>query len=144
MLFNGEAGIIKTADDTNITISFTSGDACDTCGLKVICAPGKQSERNLILPNSGLFDIGQRIQVEERGNLELHLALIQFGLPMLLFLAGLGLGYALPQAWMPKELMSFMVALLGLGVSFFAARQMVQKITDVIPGKYLQIVPLTD
>ena len=144
MLFNGEAGIVSAVNAKNITISFTSGDACDTCGLKVVCAPGKQSGGSLILPNSDHFDLGQRIQVEEKSNLELHLALIQFGLPMLLFLIGLGLGYALPQSWMPKELMSFLIALLGLGISFFAARQMVQKITDVIPEKYLRVVPLTD
>ncbi len=140
MLFNGEAGIIQALNDTSITIAFSSGDACDTCGLKVVCAPGKQSERSLTLPNPGHVSLGQKIQVEELSNLELHLALIQFGLPMLAFLVGLFLGYLVPQGFIPRELAAFLIALLGLGISFFGARYLVQKIVDVVPEKYLRIV----
>ncbi len=144
MLFNGETGMIKSQNDKQITIAFSRKDACDTCGLKVVCAPGKQSERTLLLPNSGQFSVGQKIQIEELSNLELHLALIQFGLPMLAFLLGLGFGYIIPQSFLAKELMAFGVALLGMGISFFAARRMIQKITDLIPQKYLRVVAITD
>jgi len=144
MLFNGETGVIQAIDNKQLTISFTIGDACDTCGLKVVCAPGKTSDRQLILPNPGNFSVGQKIQVEELSNLELHLALIQFGLPMIAFLAGLGVGFILPQNMIAKELMAFLVALLGLGFSFFTARALVQKITDIIPEKYLRIQSLPE
>ncbi len=144
MLFNGEAGIIQALDDTYITIAFSSGDACDNCSLKVICAPGKQSERSLTLPNPGHVSLGQKIQVEELSTLELHLALIQFGLPMVAFLIGLGLGFIFPQSLIAKELMAFLLALVGVGISFFTARRLVQKITDIIPEKYLRVVSLTD
>ncbi|MEA3287057.1 MAG: SoxR reducing system RseC family protein [Candidatus Marinimicrobia bacterium] len=144
MLFNGETGIVQALDDTQITIAFSVRNACDNCSLKVICSPGKQSGQSLTMPNSGHFSIGQRIRIEEGSNLELHLALTQFGLPLLLFLSGLILGYILPQSLFPKELMAFLTALLGLGISFFVARRMVQRITDSIPEKYLRIVALKD
>ncbi len=143
MLYHGETGFIQSADGTEVTILFTTVDTCDTCGLKVICAPGKQTERLLTLPHSGEFQIGQKVQIEERSNLELHLALIQFGLPMLAFLIGLFIGYILPfQNFLPRELSAFFLACVGLALSFFAARRLVQKIADIVPEKYLRIVPL--
>ena len=142
MLYHGETGFIQSADGTEVTILFTTVDACDTCGLKVICAPGKQTERLLTLPHSGEFQPGQKVQIEEHSNLELHLALIQFGLPMLAFLIGLFIGYFLPfQNVLPRELSAFLVACVGLGLSFFAARHLVQNIADIVPEKYLRIIP---
>ncbi|MBC8375311.1 MAG: SoxR reducing system RseC family protein [FCB group bacterium] len=145
MLYNGETGFIQSANGSGVTILFATGDACDSCdscGLKVACAPGKQSQRLLTLPQAGEFQPGQKVQIEELSNLELHLALIQFGLPMTAFLIGLFLGYLLPfQDILPRELSAFLVACVGLGISFFAARQLVQKIVDIIPEKYLRIVP---
>ncbi|MBT3229136.1 MAG: SoxR reducing system RseC family protein [Candidatus Marinimicrobia bacterium] len=142
MLYNGETGFVQTSDGSQVTILFSTGDACETCGLKVVCAPGKQSERLLTLPQAGDFKPGQKVQIEELSNLELHLALIQFGLPMAAFLSGLFLGYVLPfQDILPRELSAFLFACMGLGLSFFAARSLVQKIVDIIPEKYLRIVP---
>ncbi|MBT4034284.1 MAG: SoxR reducing system RseC family protein [Candidatus Marinimicrobia bacterium] len=142
MLYNGETGFIQSSDGSEVTILFTTGDACETCGLKVVCAPGKQSERLLTLPQAGEFQLGQKVQVVELSNLELHLALIQFGLPMATFLIGLFLGYVMPfQDILPRELSAFLLACVGLGFSFFAARHLVQRIVDIIPEKYLRIVP---
>ncbi|NQT61496.1 MAG: SoxR reducing system RseC family protein [Candidatus Marinimicrobia bacterium] len=142
MLYNGETGFIQSADGSEVTILFTTGDACETCGLKVVCAPGKQSQRLLTLPQAGEFQPGQKVQIEELSNLELHLAFIQFGIPMAAFLLGLFLGYVLPfQDILPRELSAFLVACVGLGLSFFVARQFVQRIVDIIPEKYLRIVP---
>lgn len=139
MLFSSETGIVTDVNASGVQINFTSGDACDNCGLKVVCAPGKPSERSLTLPASGEFTPGQRVRVEETSNVELHLAMTQFGLPLILFLTGLMAGYFAPQSILPKELAAFIVALLGLAISFFTARSLVQKITDVIPEKYLRI-----
>lgn len=141
MLFNGEAGLVQSLTDSTVSILFSSKDACDSCGLKVVCAPGKESERQLTLPHSGTFTIGQKVRVEERSNLELHLAFIQFGLPMVTFLAGLLVGYFIPtHGFLPRELIAFLVGCLGLVGSFFAARHLVSRIVDLIPEKYLRIV----
>ena len=142
MLHHGETGFIQSSDGKKITILFAAIDACDTCGLKVVCAPGDQTERLLTLPNTGEFTPGQKVKIEEHSNLELHLASIQFGLPMLTFLLGLIIGYYLPvQEFMRRELSAFLIACIGLGFSFIMARRLVQKIVDVIPEKYLRVVP---
>ena len=142
MLYNGETGFIQSTDGSEVTVLFATGDACETCGLKVVCAPGKQSEGLLTLPQAGDFHPGQKVQIEELSNLELHLALIQFGLPMVAFLIGLFLGYVLPlQNILPRELSAFLFACVGLGFSFFAARRLIQRIVGIIPEKYLRIVP---
>jgi len=142
MLFNGETGLVQSLVDSRLTILFSSKDACDSCGLKVVCTPGKQSERSLTLPYSGELQPGQKVAVEELSNLELHLALIQFGLPMLAFLIGLFVGYFLPvQGILPREVSAFLLGCLGLVLSFFISRYLVERIVDVIPDKYLRIVP---
>ena len=142
MLTNGETGFVQSADGSQVSILFATGDACDSCGLKVVCAPGKQSERLLTLPQVGDFLPGQKVQVEELSNLELHLALVQFGLPTVAFLVGLFIGYALPlQDILPRELSAFLLGCVGLALSFFAARGLIQRIVDVIPEKYLRIIP---
>ena len=141
MLFNGETGVIQTLDESHINILFSSKDACDTCGLKVVCAPGKESERNLKLPRTGEFTVGQQVRVEELSNLELHLSLIQFGFPMAMFLVGLLLGFFLSSGdVLPRELVGFLAACIGLGISFFVARKQVERIVDLIPEKYIRIV----
>lgn len=141
MIFNGEMGVIQSLDETYVNILFSSKDACDTCGLKVVCAPGKESERSLKLPRAAEFTIGQQVRVEELSNLELHLSMIQFGFPMIMFLVGLFIGYFLPLGdVLPRELAGFIVACAGLGVSFFVARKLVQRVVDLIPEKYLRIV----
>ncbi len=142
MLFNGEIGVVQSADHHALNIRFTEGDACETCGLKVVCAPGKSADRSLSLPNPDNLSVGQTVQIEELSNLELHLALIQFGLPLLAFLMGLGAGIVIPQAIVPKEFMSFLIGLFGLGISFFMARHLVGQITTLIPEKYLRVVPV--
>jgi len=140
MLFNGETGVVQSMDDTSVTLLFEKKDACDSCGLKVVCAPGEEAERSLRLPSTAAFSIGQEVRIVEIANLELHLALIQFGLPMLSFLLGLMLGYLLPlQGFIPRELTAFLVACLGLGISFFVARKLISRIVDLIPQKYLRI-----
>ncbi len=142
MLYSGEIGYVKSSDDSGVTVLFATGDGCDDCGLKIVCAPGKQSERMLTLPQPGDFQPGQKVQIEELANLELHLALIQFGLPMLAFLVGLLLGYMMPfQHILPRELSAFLLASVGLAFSFFAARHFVQRIVDIIPEKYLRVTP---
>lgn len=140
MILNGETGTISAVDGESIVVNFTRGDACDACGLKVVCAPGNQSQRRLTLPFSGEFKPGQQIQIRELSNLELHLALIQFGLPTLAFLVGLAFGYLFPQQLVAKELLAFLGASMGLGASFFAARSLVQRIVDVLPEKYLEVI----
>lgn len=142
MLYHGETGIVRSTDGSHVSILFSNVDACDSCGLKVVCAPGKQSERVLTLPHSGDFQAGQKVQIEAHLDLELHLALIQFGLPLASFLLGLFIGYILPiQDILPRELSAFLCACLGLGFSFYMARFLIQRMVDIIPEKYLRIIP---
>ncbi len=142
MLFNGETGVIQAMTDTEVVIQFSKKDACDSCGLKVVCAPGKESERSLTLPYSGEFSIGQPVQIQEMSNLELHLSLVQFGLPMLAFLVGMILVYMVSgDSQIPREFLAFLGGLIGLAISYFGAKKLVQNIVDTIPEKYLRVVP---
>ena len=143
MLFNGDLGVIHGISAGKLRIHFDSKDACEECGLKVICAPGDKSQRELTLPDPGGLESGQSVHVVETANLELHLALAQFGLPLLLFLFGLFIGYSFPliHNW-ARELNAFMDAVLGLVISYPLAKGIIQRITDRIPSHYLMIKPV--
>jgi len=142
MLYQGEIGTVQTWDGQTASILLQHEDACDTCGLKVICAPGNHSKRLLKLPHNGNLEVGQEVTLQEGSDLELHLALAQFGVPMLAFLLGLFLGYLLPfQDILRPELWAFVGSCLGLFLSFFVARQQVRNIVARIPEKYLRIIP---
>lgn len=141
MLFNGDRGVISTLDDRRVQISFPDTDACGSCGLKIICAPAKPGSRTLTLKNPGDLELGQWVQVAELADLELHLALIQFGLPLLLFLSGLLAAYYLsPMFVCPPELSGLLGGLLGLGFSFPLAKALVKRIADKISERYLRII----
>lgn len=141
MLFHGERGVISAVDGDKLKITFVTTEACDECGLKVVCSPGHDDARVLTLDNSDNFQLGETVGVEEISNMELHLALAQFGLPMLLFLLGLFSGYYLfPANSLPKELVGFLCGLVGLALSFPLAKHFIGKIADQVPEKYLRLV----
>ncbi|MCF7806914.1 MAG: SoxR reducing system RseC family protein [Candidatus Marinimicrobia bacterium] len=141
-MFSGEQGVVKILPDKQVVIMFDRGDACDNCGLKVLCAPGHESESMLKLPfQEGLLP-GQHVRLEEKRDLELHLALVQYGLPMLAFLAGLLLGYFLPIPGLVPEVSAFVSACLFVAGSFFIARRMVAWINRNIFEKFLRILPV--
>jgi positive regulator of sigma E activity len=141
MLFHGERGIISAVEGDKLKITFVSTEACDDCGLKVVCSPSHDNARVLTLDNSDNFQLGEKVAVEEISNMELHLALAQFGLPMLLFLIGLFLGYYLiPSTSLPQELVGFICALLGLALSFPIAKRLIKSIAEQVPQKYLHLV----
>ena len=141
MIFSGEIGTVTAIKGNKVNILFNTTDACEDCGLKIICAPGNDNSRVLTLDNPGDIQTGQQVRVEEISDMELHLALAQFGLPMLLFLAGLLLGYYVPLPGnLRPELTGFIVGLIGLGLSFPLAKGVIRNIANQVPEKYLRIV----
>lgn len=141
-MFSGEQGVIRNIDNSKMAIVFEQGDACDACGLKVVCSPGKESERMLTLPKQVGFTVGQHVQIDEKLDLELRLALIQFGLPLLAFILGLFPGYFYPIPGLAPELSGFIVACLLVAGSFFIARRMVKRLSESVFEKFLSVRPV--
>lgn len=138
-MFSGEQGVIREIDNSQMAVVFEQGDACESCGLKVVCSPGDRSERMLKLPKQEGLVVGQRVRINEIRDLEFRLAMIQFGLPMLAFILGLFPGYFFPIPGIVPELSGFLVACIWVAASFFLARRMVQQVSDNIFEKYLSI-----
>ena len=141
MLFQGEQGFIQGIEHGRVQIVFHTTDACEDCGLKVVCAPGNDRQRILSLPDPGGLSLNQSVRIEEQGNLELQLALAQFGIPLVLFLAGLFLGYYLPfSTAIPAELQAALVAFVGLLMSYPLAKHRVKQLAQRAPSHYLRII----
>ena len=143
MIHDGETGLVQSISAGGVTVIFERLDACDACGLRLVCAPGKPLDRRLTFPSSPGLNVGQRVQLESISNLELHLALIQLGLPLLFFLAGLFMGYNIPlEGYLPRELTGFLGGMVGIGLSFYVAKKLVRRMVDKIPHKYLRLISL--
>lgn len=141
-MFSGEQGTIREIENSRMAIVFEQGDACDSCGLKVVCSPGSLTERMLKLPKQEGLEVGQKVRIEEKMDLEFRLALIQFGLPMLAFIIGLFPGYFYPIPGLAPELSGFLVACLWVGASFFLAKRLVKNLSANIFTKYLSVRPV--
>ena len=111
-MFSGEQGVIQELSNSQLAVVFSHSDACDACGLRAVCSPENSTERMLKIPKRSEFTVGQKIRFEEKADLELHLAVIQFGLPLLAFILGLFPGYFYPIPGVVPELSGFLVACL--------------------------------
>lgn len=141
-MFSGELGTIQEVENSQMAIVFEQGDACDTCGLKMVCSPGSFTKRMLKLPKLDGLEVGQKVRIVEKLDLEFRLAMIQFGLPMLAFILGLLPGYFYPIPGFAPELSGFFVACLWVMGSYFLARRLIKNLSKNIFTKYLSVQPV--
>jgi positive regulator of sigma E activity len=144
MLPSGEPGIITATDGDRITIQLTNQDACEDCGLQLVCKPGGSDDRSLEINSPGEFQVGQQVKLVEQINLEWRLASLQYLLPLLLFIAGILGFYMIPVSAIPVELLSFVGGCLGLVVSFLISRHLMARLAKGLATRALRVVSLSN
>lgn len=142
MLPTGEPGVITAISGDRLTIQLTNVDACDECGLQVVCKPGNDDSRSMDIRYVGDFHIGQRVKLVERINLEWRMATIQYVLPLLMFILGLLLFYFIPLQGIAQELWAFLGGCIGLGLSFLLSRGLMERLARGAAKQALAVVPL--
>lgn len=144
MLPEGEPGIIVAIDGDRVRVRLTDSEACDKCGLKVVCRPGQSGSRELELPYQQSLEVGQAVKLVEAVNLEWRLTAIQYVLPLLLFIAGLLVCYFLfpAEGAFPREAAAFLGGLVGLTISYFSGRSMMTRMAKGSAQEALKLVPL--
>jgi positive regulator of sigma E activity len=95
--------------------------ACRGCHAKVVCSAGKDGNRCLKLKNTLNAQIGDSVAFETSENQQVAITAMQYGLPLLGFMAGLtGYFYGLADyIQFPKEIGAFMAGIalmIGFGL----------------------------
>lgn len=118
--------IAVVGDEVLVTIE--TGEACERCGARILCSPGGDKNRNLKAKNQIGAAVGDRVTVEESGNLLLKLSALQYGLPLTGFLTGVFTVYLL--APRVGELLIFGCGLLGLALTGLISWRLVKYMAE--------------
>ncbi|MFA6233792.1 MAG: SoxR reducing system RseC family protein [Bacteroidota bacterium] len=112
-----EEGIVLAAGSGRATIAVALGDACDECSAKVFCSAGDAKQNTVQARDPFGVHIGDHVRIIVHGEDLFKAALLLYGIPLVLILAGVLLGsYVIDPGLMPTELWSF---LLGGGLAGF-------------------------
>jgi len=127
-----DRGVVKRLENGRAFVQIDEQAACEHCGAKILCAPGKSSDRGLLARNAVGAEVGDMVNVTESGHLLLKISTMQFGLPLLGFLLGIFILYGLNiQVYgIPPEIWMFVGGLAGLGIASVISRGWAQHIAD--------------
>lgn len=98
-------------------ISIETDDNCEGCGIKFLCAPKAGEDKIIKLENSIDGKLGDAVEISEASNVLLTLSILQYGLPLIGFLAGIFISYNMEVAFKPVELFQFIFGMIGLSVA---------------------------
>jgi positive regulator of sigma E activity len=111
-----DTGFVSRIIGDKAYVKMAAQEACSSCGARIICAPDGPEDRELLLTNTIGAKVGDEVAITESGNQLLKLSVLQYGIPLFGFIAGIFFsamnGYRLPQV--PQELLMFMTGVAGM------------------------------
>lgn len=75
-----------------VLVRLRLGEHCDRCAAKALCQPADEGRREIEAEDPLGVAAGDQVRIAVRGSQVLNLSLLLYGLPLLLLLAGVGLG----------------------------------------------------
>ncbi len=131
--------VVKTEGEI-AHILVKTGDQCISCGAKKLCSPMSIEERIIIAGNSVGASVNETVHVEETGSITLIIGLLQYGLPLIGFIAGILICYwVFPEFnFLPIEIVQFIAGLIGVVIGGVFARYKIEQISKNVE-KYLTI-----
>lgn len=103
-----EEGIVKEAKDGMAIISIQDSENCNECTAKIYCKPGKSEQRSLTVRDPYGVHPGDKVRVVIKGSKILSASFRLYGIPLLLLIAGIFLGFEIFET--NKELYSSLLA----------------------------------
>ncbi|MFH1212600.1 MAG: SoxR reducing system RseC family protein [Candidatus Neomarinimicrobiota bacterium] len=126
-----ETATVTAVEGRWVVIELEQQDGCHECGAKMICRPNASGKRVLKIPNTLSARVGEQVQIEQIGRNQLKLTMIQYGLPLFGFLAGILIAshYIRQRVFgVPAEIAQFfcgvvVIILIGFGINIWSKRQ---------------------
>ena len=137
-----ETARIISKDQHGVVLSLDAGDACETCGLSMVCQPAGEHARTLSLRQHSGLAVGTQVRIKIDSRREFQVALWQFGVPMLSFLFGVLLGYALlPALWGSIELSASLAGLGMLVPAYLLSKWGIGRLSGLSLAHFIQLQP---
>ncbi len=113
-----EDGIVIESEKGVAEIALVSSDNCEECSAKLFCKP--KSDNTKILKVTDPFDTrpGDEVRISVAGSTVLKVTFLIYGIPLILFIAGILLGMDFYKNSSAPEVLSFISGLLLMGIYF--------------------------
>lgn len=132
-----EKGEVIKVEGNEAVVKLTPGEECEHCDAKILCHSNGDGTRIMRVKNQLGAKVGDLVDLEEKGNLMLGMALMQFGLPLLGMVAGMIIVYLLKVSLFSLSIELTMalagavgIALGGVGTWFWSSNK--AKTVDLI------------
>jgi len=110
-----EEGVVLSAADGTAKVKVLKTGSCEECSAKMFCSTEENAENTLLVTDPLGVKAGDEVRILVKGVTILKAALLLYGIPLVLLLAGLIAGMnGLDPGLMAPQLWSF---LLGLGLA---------------------------
>jgi sigma-E factor negative regulatory protein RseC len=103
-----EEGIVKASKDGIAEIIISDSNHCEECSAKIYCKPGNEKFRTLLAKDPFNSESGDKVVVSIKGSRIMLVSFLIYGLPLLLMIFGLILGYRIFEH--NKEILSTILA----------------------------------
>jgi positive regulator of sigma E activity len=129
---DGERGIVRELDGDYVLVELEEQAACARCDARVLCLPAAKGKRRIRVINNKKAREGQRVEIGESESFLLKISAIQYGIPLIGFLFGIFLVYAVarPVSGLPFEMEMFIAGLAGLFIGGYIARAILKQIAQ--------------
>lgn len=127
------SGTVTRVNGSKASVRVEQTDGCDRCGVKIWCHPERDELTTISVHNNLNAQVGQKVLISEKSTYLLKISVLQYGIPLIGFVAGIVVVYAagLTIKILPDELSMFMGGVIGVllaGIfSYFWAKRIARK-----------------
>lgn len=114
-----EVGVVEKIEGGYSLIRLQEHEACEHCHAKIICKPDQSGQRQVKLKNTVGAAPGDKVVLTSSDLKHVTLSFMQYGFPLLGFLAGLIISYQIIDKFplgLSQQFGSFLVGLIFLGL----------------------------
>ena len=90
-----EEGIVSGVEDGVASVILNESAACSSCAVKTVCKPGEDDLKILTARDPFGVKPGDHVRISVKGKNVLAAAFLLYGIPLILFLAGIFIGMPL-------------------------------------------------
>ncbi|MCF7741494.1 MAG: SoxR reducing system RseC family protein [Candidatus Marinimicrobia bacterium] len=114
-----EVGVVEKIEGVYALVRLQEHEACEHCHAKIICKPNQSGQRQVKLKNTVGAAPGDKVVLASSDLKHVTLSFMQYGFPLLGFLAGLIISYQTIDKFplgLSQQFGSFFVGLIFLGL----------------------------
>lgn len=113
-----EDGIVIESENGVAEIALISSDNCEECSAKLFCKPKTDDTKILKVSDPFGTKPGDEVRISVAGSTVLKVSFLMYGMPLILFIAGILLGMDFYKNSSEPEILSFVSGVMLMGIYF--------------------------